>query len=362
VQVLSISREDDLALVQLQLADGEHCTPVVLGDSTALQVGDAVVAIGNPLGLASSVTAGIVVDKDQGIHVKRHFDKLHMLETDAAINGGNSGGGLVDLRGRLVGINSAGSSGLQNRGYAIPVDHVRHQILSLLLSPEKLRSPSLGMEVVDQDGTVRVAKVATGGPAERAGVHQGDRVLRLQGQAIDWSPAFALTLMRQPTDAPSKLALERDGVPLELQVEVLTASQWAVVRQSGLELADLPFAADPKLVQDAATALQRRFTGDGNAVPTEFPEQVVRVRRLHPRLQAEKVDVQPGDLLLAVDLEHTTTAGDATALRRFGKVQDVQALFNDRNLGSYEGTKFRCWLYRAGAITVVEIEAKRLMP
>src|SRR5262249_44638119 len=152
VQVLSISREDDLALVQLQLADGERCTPVVLGDSTALQPGDGVVAIGNPLGLASSVTAGIVVDKDQGIHVKRHFDKLHMLETDAAINGGNSGGGLVDLRGRLVGINSAGSSGLQNRGYAIPVDHVRHQVLSLLLSPEKLRSPSLGMEVTDQDG------------------------------------------------------------------------------------------------------------------------------------------------------------------------------------------------------------------
>src|SRR5262249_39944365 len=99
-----------------------------------------------------------------------------------------------------------------------------------------------------------------------------------------------------------------------------------------------------------------------NATPTEFPEQVVRVHRLHPRLQAEKVDVQPGDLLLAVDLEHTTTAGDATALRRFSKVADVQALFNDRNLGSYERTNFRCWLYRGGAITVVEIEAKRLMP
>jgi hypothetical protein len=168
--------------------------------------------------------------------------------------------------------------------------------------------------------------------------------------------------MRQPTDAPLKLALERDGRPLELPVEALTASQWAIVRQSGLDLEDLPFAADPKLVQDAATALQRRFTGDSNAVPTEFPEQVVRVRRLHPRLQAEKVAVQPGDLLLAVDLERTTTEGDATALRRFGKVADVQALFNDRNLGSYEGTRFHCWLYRAGAITVVEIEAKRLLP
>ena len=116
VQVLAISREDDLSLLQLQLAPGQSAVPVVLGDSEALQPGDGVLAIGNPLGLANTVTAGICTAKNQGIRVKGRWAKLeNLIETDAAINGGNSGGALLDLRGRLVGINSAGSSGLSSQ-------------------------------------------------------------------------------------------------------------------------------------------------------------------------------------------------------------------------------------------------------
>ena len=100
-------------------------------------------AIGNPHGFANTVTRGVVTAKGQGIRVKGRWAKLeNLLETDAAINGGNSGGALLDLDGRLVGINTAGSHGAASRGYAIPVDHVRQRVLDLLLSPEKLRSTS----------------------------------------------------------------------------------------------------------------------------------------------------------------------------------------------------------------------------
>lgn len=363
VQVLAISREDDLSLLQLKLAPGEWATPVVLGSSDELQPGDGVLAIGNPLGLANTVTAGICTAKNQGIRVKGRWAKLeNLIETDAAINGGNSGGALLDLQGRLVGINSAGSSGLSSRGYAIPVDHVRKQVLSLLLSAEKLRSPSLGLSVTDTERGVAVAAVVPGGPADRAKIQTGDLLRSLAGNAIAWSPGYALSLCTQAPDQPLQIALERGGKPVAVTVEPLSAMQWAVVRQSGLELEVLSIAADQKLVQDAALGLHRKFTGDATGSPATFPEQLLRVRRVLPRIGKAPDDVQPGDVLLAAELEHASAAGEAATLRRFAEVADVQALFNDRERGSYEGVKFRCWIYRSGKVITTDVTANRLLP
>ena len=155
VKVLSISREDDLSLIQLVLDEGEEVPFVELGNSEDLGIGEAVAAIGNPHGRANTITAGVVSAKGQGIRVRGRFHKLkHLIETDAAINGGNSGGALLDMNGRLVGINSAGGGTLNNVGYAIAVDHVRRQITGLLLTAKKLRSPDLGMRLIDDEGKV----------------------------------------------------------------------------------------------------------------------------------------------------------------------------------------------------------------
>jgi len=360
VRVLSISREDDLALVQLQLGAGETTTPVVLGDSGALALGEPVLAIGNPLGLANTVTAGVVVAKAQGIHVKGRWAKLEdLIETDAAINGGNSGGALLDLDGRLVGINSAGSSGFGNRGYAIPVDHVRRRVLGLLLSPEKMRSPFLGLTVADQSGGVVVTAVTPDGPAAHAQIAVGDRVLALAGEPVQWTPGFALRLCGLHASATIALRLQRGGATVAVDVAPWSAAQWAVLRQAGLEFEEVPFAQAPQAIQDAATALHRAFTGDAAAVPTEFPEQVLRVRAVHQRLLGAPLEVQPGDLLLAAELSQE---GAADVLRRLGAVADVQALFNDRARGSYEGTAFRCWFARGATARAVAVTARRLLP
>lgn len=363
VRVLSISREDDLALLRLLLPAGERVHPVEIGDSSALAVGETVIAIGNPHGFANTVTAGIVTAKDQGIRVRGRWAKLEgLIETDAAINGGNSGGALLDLDGRLVGINSAGSRGIDARGYAIPVDHVRRQVLGLLLGPEKLRSPALGCRLADRDDGVVVDAVVPGGPAARAGVQAGDRVLAVDGVAPQWSPGVALQLLDRAADRPVALRLDRAGRELEVAVAPMSAAAWAVRRQTGLDVAAVGWREAPDLLRPAFVAMHRRFTGDPAAVPHQMPASAVRIERIDPLVAGSTCEVAPGDLLLAAEFSADHAAGSAYELVRFPDPAAVRACFDDPARGSYEGRTFRCWIFRDGAVQVVQLTARRLLP
>lgn len=358
VQVLSISREDDLSLLQLELAPGEEVHAVELGSSEQLRIGQEVAAIGNPHGKANSITFGVVSAKDQGINVRGRWAKLeHLIETDAAINGGNSGGALLDMNGRLVGINSAGGGTFNNKGYAIAVDHVRQQILGLLLQAYKLRSPDLGMRVMDDAGAVVVLDVDPRGPAARAGVMAGDRVAALAGTAITWSPGFALLLARQPASVPLELQLVRKGEAKTVQATPLPAPVWAVVRQSGLLVRDLAYADAAERVRAAAIALHRATSGDRTGEPQQIPERMVVVDQVFAGEQPEGTDVQAGDLLLAAELR---SAGDGAVLRRIADLAALRDLWNDRELGTYEGQKWKVWIARGDDVRAVELVAKRL--
>lgn len=361
VRVLSISREDDLSLLQLVLAPGEEVQAVELGSSDALAVGEAVAAIGNPHGRSNTVTFGVVTTKEQGIKVRGRWRKLeHLIETDAAINGGNSGGALLDMNGRLVGINSAGGGTFTNKGYAIAVDHVRSQVLGLLFASYKLRSPELGLRAIDGDGdgSVVVMDVDPRGPAMAAGVQSGDRIRALDGVAITWSPGFAMQLLQKQPGQAVHLDLERKGQALAKDVTPLEASVWAVIRQSGLQCRTFGFGEDPDGVREAAIALHRQFTGDERGEPTTIPESIVRVDAVVPGAQPEGVDLAAGDLILAV--EFVDAEGQNPVLMRIGSVVELQRLFNDRLLNDYEGQEFRCWVARGKAVRRVAITAKRL--
>jgi S1-C subfamily serine protease len=358
VRVLSISREHDLSLLQLVLEPGEELTAVEMGSSAALQVGEGAVAIGNPHGRANTITAGIVSAKDQGIRVKGRWAKLkNLVETDAAINPGNSGGALLDLAGRLIGINSAGGGKFTNVGYAIAVDHVRQQLLSLLLAAYKLRSPDLGIQVIDQDGKVLVATVDPRGPAARADLRTGDRIGALGGTPITWSPGFAMELRRCNASAPVRIDIDRGGARVAIDVAPMPANVWAVIRQTGIECRRTAFHASPDIAA-AVTELQRQFTGDRDAVVPVMPEAVVRVERVHAGGQPEGVDLRAGDLILAAELVDRDT--QARVLVRFEDPGDLQRLFNERLLGDYEGAEFTCWIARGAQARQVEITAKRL--
>jgi S1-C subfamily serine protease len=357
VQVLSISREDDLSLLQVELAPGEQVPAVELGSSDALAIGEWVAAIGNPHGRANTVTFGVVSAKDQELRVKGRWAKLeHLIETDAAINGGNSGGALLDMNGRLVGINSAGGGTFNNKGYAIAVDHVRQQVLTLLLAAHKLRSPDLGMRI-DEDGVVKVFDRDPRGPAAAAGVQSGDRIVSLDGEKILWSPGFALTLRTKTPGVAVSLGIDRKGAPKTIEVKSLSAPVWAVVRQSGLLVRDFDYAEDGERVRQAAIALHRAFTGDRTGEPQRIPERMVLVERVHPGEQPAGADVQAGDLLLAVELRDQ--AGNPV-LQPLADVTALRDVWNDRELGSYDGQVWKVWRARGAEVKAVEVVGKRL--
>ncbi|MBL8729976.1 MAG: trypsin-like peptidase domain-containing protein [Planctomycetes bacterium] len=359
VKVLSISREDDLSLLQLQLDPGEEVHAIDLGSSDELAIGENVAAIGNPHGRANTITYGVVSAKDQGIRVNGRWAKLeHVIETDAAINGGNSGGALLDMNGRLVGINSAGGGTFNNKGYAIAVDHVRRQVVSLLFAAYKLRSPDLGMRVIDDAGRVLVMDVDGRGPAAKAGLQSGDRIVELAGTEITWSPGFALTLLRQPANVELELKVERKGQPMTFRVAPLPAVNWALVKMAGLACRDFGYAEDPDAVREAAIAMHRQISGDAASAPNRIPASVVVVDGVFAHEQPEGTDLQAGDFVLACELKRGDNGAPVfVPIDDVGKLRD---LFNDRDLGSYDGTDWRLWVARKGKVHAVDVRARRL--
>ena len=211
----------DLAVLKID-AHGEKLPALTLGDSDALEVGDLVLAIGDPFGVGQTVTSGIVsgLARTIGINDFRSF-----IQTDAAINPGNSGGALVDLDGRLVGINTAifsQSGGSIGIGFAIPAGLVRGVLLAAK-SNGKVRRPWLGAsgQAVTADLArslglsrpqgVLINAVAPGSPAAEAGVKMGDVVLEVDGHAIDDPDSLRFRIAVAPLDAPARLALWRAG-------------------------------------------------------------------------------------------------------------------------------------------------------
>ena len=197
-QIVGLDTISDLAVIKVPT---DQLTVAALGDSDSLQVGDPVVAIGSPLGLEGTVTAGIVSALGRAVHVANDDGTsdayLAAIQTDAAINPGNSGGALVDASGAVVGINSAGRfsvvdpSGQQipvsGIGYAIPINYAR-QIAAQLIGSGVAKHGSLGAQGrTVTDGSrmgAYLEQVTPGGPADKAGLRNGDVVVVADGHSI----------------------------------------------------------------------------------------------------------------------------------------------------------------------------------
>jgi len=232
--VLKDSRSD-LAVLRIQ-AQGERFPALEFADSDALQVGDIVLAIGNPFAVGQTVTHGIVsaVARTQvGI-----TDYQFFIQTDAAINPGNSGGALVDLGGRLVGINTAifsRSGGSQGIGFAIPANMVKVVVASAKSGGSMVKRPWLGArlqaitpEIADSLGLKRpagalVASVTPVSPAGRAGLKTSDLILSIDGQAVEDPNAFDYRFATKPLGGNTRLAVMRGGRELALTVALEAA-------------------------------------------------------------------------------------------------------------------------------------------
>jgi putative serine protease PepD len=209
----------DTALVQAEDVSG--LTPVTLGHSSDLDVGEQVVAIGSPYGLDSTVTSGIVSALDRPVEVARdengNTTAYPAIQTDAAINHGNSGGALVNMDGELVGINASiqsadnsptgGSIGL---GFAIPIDEVA-PIVEQLRAGETPTHARLGIEVGNGEGGAVVRTIEDGSAAAQAGLEEGDVIIRVDDHAIDSSGSLVATVRSYRPDDEVTITYLRDG-------------------------------------------------------------------------------------------------------------------------------------------------------
>ncbi|MFN8194403.1 MAG: trypsin-like peptidase domain-containing protein [Nocardioidaceae bacterium] len=219
-----VGRSPVYDLAVLQVDDAEGLRPAALGASRRLRVGDEVVAIGSPLGLTSTVTAGIVSAVDRPVTTGDSADDtsyINAVQTDAAINPGNSGGPLVNLRGQVVGVNSAiattgqatGQSGSIGVGFAIPIEQVRVTTDQILRDGEA-RYPVIGATVqtqVSDDEGARIDEVPTGTPAAAAGLRSDDLVVAINGQRVTDGIALIVAIRTHQPGETVTLTVERDG-------------------------------------------------------------------------------------------------------------------------------------------------------
>ncbi len=194
-RIVGVDNLSDLAVLR---ADGDGLVPATLGEAERLRVGQLVVAIGNPNGFAGSVTAGVVSALGRSLPARagrtmRYIDNV--IQTDAALNPGNSGGALVDSAARVVGINTAVAGvGL---GLAVPINAATRQIIGALMRHGRVRRAYLGIAggprplppaaraQLGRDAGVEIVEVAAGGPAERAGMRSEDLIVELDGQPVE---------------------------------------------------------------------------------------------------------------------------------------------------------------------------------
>jgi putative serine protease PepD len=213
----------DLAVIRVS-APSSLLHPLTLGDSSAVQVGNDVVAIGSPFGLAETVTSGIVSALHRSIDSPNQFTISDSIQTDAAINHGNSGGPLLSEQGRVIGVNAqihSESGGNEGVGFAIPSNTVR-SVVTQLIAHGKAQHAYLGVSLDSTASNALVAGVKSGTPAKTAGLKTGDVVTGFDGKSISSGDELASAIgAHKPGDTVS-VTYSRDGKSHTVSVTLAT--------------------------------------------------------------------------------------------------------------------------------------------
>ncbi|WP_454685036.1 DegQ family serine endoprotease [Ancylobacter moscoviensis] len=302
----------DLAI--LKLRDGKASFPAAqLGSSDDLQVGDIVLAIGNPFGVGQTVTQGIVsalARTQVGI-----TDYQFFIQTDAAINPGNSGGALVDGAGRVIGINTAifsRSGGSQGIGFAIPADMVRVVLESALGGGKSVRRPWLGasLQAVTADiaegldlprpvGSL-VQSIRPGSPAEKGGLRVGDLITSIAGQEVDDPDAFGYRFATRPLGGAVEVAVVRQGKAMTLSIPLQPAPETTPREEVTLSGRSPLTGATVVNLSPAVVEEMRTIDADKGVVVTAVAENT----------PAERTSLRAGDVILEVNGVAVETTAD----------------------------------------------------
>jgi serine protease Do len=312
-RVVGADAESDVAL--LKIDDAGPLPALALGDSDRLRVGDPVFAIGNPFGLGTTVTAGIVSAKERHIGEGAYDD---VIQTDAPINPGNSGGPMFDEAGLVIGISSAVAEDGQGIGFAIPIETARAVAEELRARGRVVRgwigvgvqdiTPELAplFHAPDTRGAL-VADVTPGGPAARAGVRVGDLIVKFGAGSIDDSSRLPRAVAATPPGQRMPLELLREGARVQTSITVEKSPEESPVKKGP--------AAPPSHPNKPALGVQ--------VVPGVGDHGVV-IAKVEPGGPSAGA-LTPGDVILEVDRSPVRTPAqvNAAVLRHTGKAGPV---------------------------------------
>jgi serine protease Do len=317
-QLKGLDEKTDLALLQVQA--GKPLPYVVFGDSSQVRVGDTVIAVGNPFGLGGTVTSGIVSATGREIGSGPYDD---FLQVDAAINRGNSGGPTFNLKGEVVGVNTAifsPSGGSVGIGFAI-ASNLAKQVIEDLKDDGQVERGWLGVQIqgVDEDLATSldldrprgalVSDVQSDSPAAKAGIRRGDVILSFGGRPVERVGQLSRAVASVEPGKPAEIVLWRDGKEQRLTAEVgLMPTQERVASvESGSAGTEQPKLG---LALAALTPEQR------DRLRIDPDVQGVLVAQVQPGSPAETKGIEPGDVILSVDHQEVRQPSDVVAAVR----------------------------------------------
>jgi serine protease Do len=319
-KVVGTDPQTDLAVIKVTAKD---LPAVTFADSDTLEVGDRVLAVGNPFGIGQTVTSGMVGALGRA---SLGLDYEDFIQTDAAINPGNSGGALVDLKGRLIGINTAilsRSGGFQGIGFAIPSNLARNVMEQLVANGEVVRG-YLGVSVQDvtadlaagfdlkDKGGALIADVLAGSPADKSGLEPGDIVTEINGRPINDSRRLKLTVAGIAPGSTVPATILRDGETEKIELRV--GNQPSDRRVAGANRNRSSRSA----IEDEGTLNGVAVADLGPRARREFdiPSRLrgALITEVAPDSAAARAGLQPGEVITEINREPVASAEDAIKL------------------------------------------------
>lgn len=312
-----IGKDSDSDIAVVKIDSSKPLTPIKLGDSNSLLIGDITFAIGNPFGVGNTVTMGIIsaLNKDKvGINKYENY-----IQTDASINPGNSGGALVDSRGALIGINTAilsKSGGNDGIGFAIPVDMVK-DVVAKLVSDGKVVRGYLGVVIAElekdsklvykrKEGAV-VLDISNDTPAAKYGLKRGDLIYSINGKAIKDRNSLQNTIASFKPNEKVNLGIERDGKDITL--DIILGDRTTLI---GVQSESNNLLGGLKLNNITNETIKRyRLSPDATGV---------LVTDVEPKSKAEKSGFLAGDIIVQIeDIEIKNFSNIETALKKYNE-------------------------------------------
>ena len=319
-----VGRDEKTDLALLKVDSKEPLTALSWGDSEAMRIGDWVLAIGNPFGLGGTVTAGIVSARNRILEGGGPYDDY--IQTDASINRGNSGGPLFNMAGEVIGINTAiysnPSGGSVGIGFAIPSSLAKN-VIAQIRDFGKPRRGWLGVRIqtvndelaeglhLEQAKGALVANVTDGGPADKAGIKQGDVILTFDGKEVNEMRTLPRMVAETPINKKVQVVVSRQGKQMTFDVVLGELAEEA--EQASVQTPQTPESAPPTkegkiaslglTLSEITAALRDKFSLDQDA-------KGVVVTDVEDQGSAAEKGLHAGDVIVEVDQQAVTTPGD----------------------------------------------------